>query len=215
MKFTDHIKYIPKIGERRAGVLFAELGIKTLEDLLLHFPYKYIDVRRFYRISELSDNMPHVQLHGRITDFEMKGQGRSRRLVGYFTDGSELMELVWFAGEKYVTQKYSVGQEYVVFGKPKRWGKVFTMPHPEIEPYEGENRRADIGFRTMYNTTDTMKKHYLHSSALRDIIANLLNNGWQAGCRCRHRGTVFSAGGTARYPRAHSGQGRSGRRREW
>ena len=106
----------------------------------------------------------------------MKGQGRSRRLVGYFTDGSELIELVWFAGEKYVTQKYSVGQEYIVFGKPKRWGKVFTMPHPEIEPYEGENRRADIGFRTMYNTTDTMKKHYLHSSALRDIIANLLNN---------------------------------------
>ena len=176
MKLTDHIKYIPKIGERRAGVLFAELGIKTLEDLLLHFPYKYIDVRRFYRIAELSDNMPYVQLHGRITDFEMKGQGRSRRLVGYFTDGSESMELVWFAGEKYVTQKYSVGQEYVVFGKPKRWGKVFTMPHPEIEPYEGENRRADIGFRTMYNTTDTMKKHYLHSSALRDIISNLLNN---------------------------------------
>lgn len=176
MRPNSPVKFVPKIGEKRAGILHAELGIDTVEDLLLHVPYRYIDVRRFYRIAELSDGMPHVQILGRIEGFEQKGAGRGRRLVGYFTDGERRMELVWFAGEKFVLQRYQVGVDYVVFGKPKQYGRMLSISHPEIEPYQGENERADIGFKTLYNTTEAMKNNYLSSPVLRDIIQNLLLN---------------------------------------
>lgn len=176
MRPNSPVKFVPKIGEKRAGILHAELGIDTVEDLLLHVPYRYIDVRRFYRISELSDGMPHVQILGRIEGFEQKGAGRGRRLVAYFTDGERRMELVWFAGEKFVLQRYQVGVDYVVFGKPKQYGRMLSISHPEIEPYQGENERADIGFKTLYNTTEAMKNNYLSSPVLRDIIQNLLLN---------------------------------------
>lgn len=174
MKLTDNVQYVPKIGVKRAGILFAELKIKTVEDLLMHFPYRYIDVRTFYPISSLSDNMPYVQIKGQIVSFETKGKGRGKRLVAEFTDGKGFMELVWFSNEKYVTQTYKPDEEYIVFGKPKRYGAIFSMAHPEIEVFRGNNPRADIGFKTMYNTTETMKNHYLNSSVVRELIANLL-----------------------------------------
>lgn len=174
MKLTDNVQYVPKIGVKRAGILFAELKIKTVEDLLMHFPYRYIDVRTFYPISSLSDNMPYVQIKGQIVSFETKGKGRGKRLVAEFTDGKGFMELVWFSNEKYVTQTYKPDEEYIVFGKPKRYGAIFSMAHPEIEVFKGNNPRADIGFKTMYNTTETMKNHYLNSSVVRELIANLL-----------------------------------------
>lgn len=174
MRLTDDVQYVPKIGVKRAGILFAELKIKTVEDLLMHFPYRYIDVRTFYTISSLSDNMPYVQIKGRIVGFQSKGKGRGKRLVAEFTDGKGVMELVWFSNEKYVTQSYKTDEEYIVFGKPKRYGTVFSMAHPEIEIFKGDNPRADIGFKTMYNTTETMKNHYLNSSVVRGLISNLL-----------------------------------------
>lgn len=174
MKLTDNVQYVPKIGVKRAGILFAELKIKTVEDLLMHFPYRYIDVRTFYPISSLSDNMPYVQIKGQIVSFETKGKGRGKRLVAEFTDGKGFMDLVWFSNEKYVTQAYKPDEEYIVFGKPKRYGAIFSMAHPEIEVFRGNNPRADIGFKTMYNTTETMKNHYLNSSVVRELIANLL-----------------------------------------
>ena len=176
MQLTDSVKFVPKIGEKRAGILHAELQIDTVEDLLMHIPYKYIDVRRFYSIAELSDEMPYIQIRGRIDRFEQKGTGRSKRLVAYFTDGQKHIELVWFAGEKYVLQRYQIGVEYVVFGKPKRYGSIFSISHPEIEDFQGENSREDIGFKTLYNTTEAMKNHYLSSPTIRGIIQNILTS---------------------------------------
>ncbi len=176
MKFCDSIKFVPKVGEKRAGILYAELGVKSIGDMLMHFPYRYIDVRRFYLISELEDNMPYIQIKGYITAFEHKGKGRGSRLCAYFTDGSHTMELVWFAGEKFILNKYFTNTEYIVFGKPKRYGSRFTMAHPEIEIYEGINNRQDVGFKTLYHTTETMKKHYLSSSTIKGIVATILSD---------------------------------------
>ena len=48
------IQFLPGVGPRRKALLDKELGIKTYEDLLEHYPYKYIDRRHIYRISELT-----------------------------------------------------------------------------------------------------------------------------------------------------------------
>ena len=92
---TD-IQYVPGIGPKRASILNTELDIFTLEDLLRYYPYRYVDRSRLYYVHEVEGSMPYVQLKGKITAFETFGEGRKRRLVAHFTDGTGFIDLVCF-----------------------------------------------------------------------------------------------------------------------
>jgi len=58
--FQTPIEYLKGVGLSRAGVLKKELGLATFEDLLRHFPYKYIDRTRFYKIRDIEPELPYV-----------------------------------------------------------------------------------------------------------------------------------------------------------
>ena len=127
LKFDQDIKFIQGVGPNRADLLNKELDIKTVGDLLGYYPYKYIDRTKFYRISEINGNMPYVQLVGQILSFEEVGEGRGRRMVAHFSDGTGFIDLVWFQGLRYVMQNYQVRVPYVVFGKPQVFkGKIIS-----------------------------------------------------------------------------------------
>ena len=100
------IKYLTGVGPQRASLLGKELGIYTLHDLLYYFPYKYVDRSRIYAIHEIDASMPYIQLKGEIVSFETAGEGRGRRLIAHFTDGTGFVDLVWFQGIKYLLNKY-------------------------------------------------------------------------------------------------------------
>ena len=70
--------------------------------MLYYFPYKYVDRSRLYYIHEIDGNMPYIQLRGKVLSFETVGEGRQRRLVGHFSDGTGVVDLVWFQGLKFV-----------------------------------------------------------------------------------------------------------------
>lgn len=108
------ITYLPGVGPKKADILQKEAGISSYEDLLFYFPYKYIDRSRFYKVAEISGNMPYIQLKGQILYFDTLGEGRSKRLVGKFSDGTGTIDLVWFKGLNYVTDKYRPNTEYIV-----------------------------------------------------------------------------------------------------
>ena len=90
------IQYLPGVGPQRADVLNKELGIATLHDLLYYFPYKHIDRSRLYYIHEIDGNMPYIQLRGKILSYEKVGVGRKERTVAHFSDGTGIIDLVWF-----------------------------------------------------------------------------------------------------------------------
>jgi ATP-dependent DNA helicase RecG len=119
--------------------------------------------------------MPYIQLKGRITAFETFGEGRNKRLVGHFTDGTGFIDLVWFQGAKYITDKYRTNSPYIVFGKPTLFGDKFNIAHPEIDPYIDENNRQ-MGLMPFYNTTEKMKKHYLNSKAIQKMMATAFSS---------------------------------------
>ena len=127
------ITYLPGVGPKKADILQKEAGISSYEDLLFYFPYKYIDRSRFYKVAEISGNMPYIQLKGQILYFDTLGEGRSKRLVGKFSDGTGTIDLVWFKGLNYVTDKYRPNTEYIVFGKPTEFGHTYNIPHPDID----------------------------------------------------------------------------------
>lgn len=131
---TRDIKYLSGVGPQRASVLNKELGIFSFHDLLYYFPYKYVDRSRIYRIREIDGAMPYIQLKGEILGFETAGEGRQRRLIAHFSDGTGIVDLIWFQGIKYLIGKYKVHQEYIVFGKPTVFNGRINIAHPDIDP---------------------------------------------------------------------------------
>lgn len=166
------IKFLPGVGPHRAEILEKELGIRSFRDLLYHFPYKYVDRSRIYRISEIDGTMPYIQLKGQILSFETFGEGRQRRLVAHFSDGTGVADLVWFQGIKFVSGKYSCREEYIVFGKPTVFGGRVNIAHPDIDSADGVTLSA-MGLRPYYNTTERMKRMNISSGAIEKLVANL------------------------------------------
>src|SRR5687767_7106076 len=132
--FDTPVEYLKGVGPQRAALLNKELKIFTYADLIQHYPYRYEDRTRFYSVSELNDEMSYVQIKGRITKKEQIGAGFKKRLVAQFSDGKSEIELVWFQGINWINEKIKPGPEYIVFGKPSRFGSRFNIAHPEIEP---------------------------------------------------------------------------------
>ena len=144
------IKYLPGMGPKRAELLNKELGIQTLYDLINHFPYKYIDRSRFYKISEIDNVNAHIQIRGQIVGFSVKGEGRAKRLIALFSDGEKTIELIFFKGLNYITDAYKIRTDYIIFGKPNCFNGVYSFVHPDIElPTEDRIK----GFMPLYHTT--------------------------------------------------------------
>ncbi|MCD7931569.1 MAG: ATP-dependent DNA helicase RecG [Tannerellaceae bacterium] len=169
------VTYLAGVGPKKAEILRKEANISSYEDMLYYFPYKYIDRSRFYKVVEIRENMPYIQLKGRFLSFETLGEGRTRRMIGRFTDGTGIIDLVWFRGLAYVKEKYSIGKEYIVFGKPTEFGQTYNIPHPDIDPIENQDQVTG-GLTPYYPTTEKMKKSFLNSRAIQNYQYALLKS---------------------------------------
>lgn len=170
------IKYLPGVGPKKAEIFAKELGIRSVEDMLRHYPYKYVDRSRFYYIHEITVNMPFIQVKGQILKFEKIGEGHTMRLSAIFTDGKDLLELVWFKGVKFILEKYKTGVEYVVFGKPTAFNGKYNIVHPEIDLISNLPPAEQMGLQPFYNTSEKMKSAYLNSKAVQKIILPLVQS---------------------------------------
>ena len=168
------IKYLPGVGPRRKEILSKELGIETFGDLLEYYPYKYVDRSKIYRISELTGDMPFVQVKGYILGFEEFEMGpRRKRIVAHMTDRTGIVDLVWFQGTQYVYQTVKVGGEYIVFGKPTVYNGRYQFAHPEVEKAE-EVELSEMGLQPYYITTEKMKNTGLTSRTIEKLTKNML-----------------------------------------
>lgn len=164
------IKYLSGVGPQRTSVLNKELNIYSLHDLLYYFPYKYVDRSRIYYIHEIDGTMPYIQLKGEILGFETIGEGRQRRLIAHFSDGTGIVDLVWFQGIKFLVGKYKVHQEYIVFGKPSVFNGRINIAHPDIDN-ASELKLSTMGLQPYYNTTEKMKRSSLNSHAIEKMMS--------------------------------------------
>lgn len=169
------IKYLPGVGPKRADLLNKELEIHTYLDLLHYYPYKYIDRSKTYKISEIDGSMPYIQLRGRIVSYNTHGEGARRRLTSLFSDGTGVIELVWFKGIRYITERYKPGTEYTLFGRPTLFNGKFNIAHPELDPIDDRIDNT-TGLQGYYNTTEKMKNAFLNSKALQKMVYTLLTS---------------------------------------
>ena len=169
------IMYLPGVGPNRKKMLSKELGIETYGDLLEYYPYKYVDRSKVYTVLELTGDMPFVQVVGRILSFETFEMGpRKERVVAHFTDGTGIMDLVWFNGGKYAKQTYKIGTKYLIFGRPGVFNNRIQVQHPDIDLAEKVELSA-MGMQPYYNTTEKMKKAGMNSRAVERLVKTLLS----------------------------------------
>ena len=173
---NQDIKYLPGVGPRRKELLSKELGINTFGDLLEYYPYKYVDRSKIYAISELTGDMPFVQIKGQILSFEEFEMGhRRKRIVAHMTDGTGLVDLVWFSRAQYITRDYKVNVEYIVFGRPTVYNGRYQFAHPDIEKAT-DVKLSEMGMQPYYITTEKMKNTGLNSRAIERLTKNMIEN---------------------------------------
>jgi len=161
------IEYLKGIGPQRAEVLKKELNIYICRDLLTYYPFRYVDRTRFYKISEVSEELPHVQLRGVIDRMEVIGQKSGKRLSVLFRDDTGIVELVWFKGYNWVAQKLQLGVEYCVFGKATSFNGRNNLAHPEIEAVNEDFLKRQSAFQAVYNSTEKLNFRGLDSEGIR------------------------------------------------
>jgi len=168
------VKYLKGVGPARAKILSEEMKISSLRDLLFTFPSKYIDRSHIHRIRDLQEDMPYVQLKGQLLDFNEEGAGRKRRIQGVFTDGTGYVELVWFAGLKYVRENIKVNRTYLLLGKPTVYGGRFSFSHPELDPIPTTGNEPPCRIQPVYSLSERVKKCGLSSRAFATLVRHAL-----------------------------------------
>jgi ATP-dependent DNA helicase RecG len=171
--FDTSVEFLKGVGPQRAALLQKELGIFTYGDLIQHYPFRYEDRTKFYSINEVHEEMPYVQVKGRILKMELIGAGFKKRLTGTFTDGTGQIELVWFQGINWTLEKIKPGIDYVVFGKPNRYGSKLSIAHPEVDPVTEKTQKAGF-LQPVYPLSEKLRARHIDGRLLIKCIQEIL-----------------------------------------
>lgn len=170
------IEFLKGVGPQRAEALRKELGIYTFLDLLQHYPFRYIDRTKFYKVNEINAEMPYVQLKGKILNVQTLGAKQGKRLVAAFSDGNGVLELVWFQGIRWIEGKLKGEQEIIVFGKPSSFKGRINITHPEIEIVNDEKIAGNPSLQPVYSSTELLKLKGLDTKGIQRLQDNLQQN---------------------------------------
>ncbi len=172
--FDTPIEFLKGVGPQRAQLLNKELRIFSFGDLIQHYPFRYEDRTKIYSIKDIDEELPYVQLKGRVVNKEVTGTTYKKRLVATFTDGTGMMELVWFQGINWATEKVKPGVELMVFGKPARYGSKFSIAHPEIEPVTPLADQKNLTLHPVYPITEKLRARHVDSKVMSKLMHELL-----------------------------------------
>jgi len=168
------IDFLKGVGPARADMLKKELQIFTYRDLLYYFPFRYVDKSKIFKISELTADLPFVQIKGKIIKFENIGKDRAKRLVAHLEDDSGIIKLVWFKGTRWIKGSLKTNTEYLVFGKPSAYKNSFNIVHPETDLWEDFNQKAHIGLQGVYHSSEKLSAKGLNSRGILKLIKQLI-----------------------------------------
>ncbi|MFY0605517.1 MAG: ATP-dependent DNA helicase RecG [Cyclobacteriaceae bacterium] len=171
--FDRNIEFLKGVGPQRADLLKKELEIFTYADLIQYYPFRYEDRTKFYKVNEIREDLPYIQIIGKFISFQMVGVGHKQRLVGQFADDTGVVELVWFKGAKWIQSRLSTGVQYIVFGKPARFGSKYNVAHPEVEPLTEKAKKGSY-LHPVYHTSEKLKKRFIDSKTISKMMKMLL-----------------------------------------
>ncbi len=166
------IEFLKGVGPKRGELLKKELGISTFEDLLFHFPFRYVDRTAYQKVADIQYWDTPVQLKGKIVSMKLSGTGRGKRMSAIFEDESGRIELVWFQGVEWVKKSIVPNRIYQIYGRAKKYGTGFNIAHPEVTPWENVDKTA--GMQGVYSSTEKLSDKGLHSKGISKLAVTLV-----------------------------------------
>jgi ATP-dependent DNA helicase RecG len=167
------IVYLKGVGPVKARILQSELNINTYENLLDYYPFRYIDRSQFYKINQLQQNTSEIQIIGKIIAVDTIPQKRGKRLVAKFSDGTNVLELVWFKGTKWIKANLKLNTDYVAFGKVNWFNGLVSMPHPDLELLSDYKKGVQSKMQPIYPSTEKLLAHGLNNRNFIKLIKQI------------------------------------------
>ncbi|MEL6703643.1 MAG: ATP-dependent DNA helicase RecG [Bacteroidota bacterium] len=166
---------LPRVGERRSAPL-VKAGVKTFGDLFRFYPRRYLDRSTVTPINELVEGLNEaVTIVGRVSaKGVVPGRGSMRLEVRFQDDSGGTLKAVWFRGAKWIGKQFDQGGLYAVHGKVEKYGRTFSMAHPDFDRLDAESAALDTGrIIPLYPGGAAFDKVNLTSRALRRHIYEL------------------------------------------
>ena len=155
-------------------MLKKELGIFTFKDLLECYPFRHLDRTKLDKIGELLPTNEYAQVVGKITQIDLLGEGRAKRLTAKLQDETGEIELVWFQGINWIQKAIAAGHTYLVFGKLSFFMGKPQIAHPEIENFTGQNADGKYYLEPVYSSTEKLKAKGLNGRAIGKLTYGVL-----------------------------------------
>lgn len=171
---NNPIEYITGVTALKADLLKKELGIFTFKDLLEHYPFRHVDKTKLDKIAGLSQSDEYAQVAGTITEIDILGEKRGRRLVASLKDETGEIELVWFQGINWMQKAIHVGQQYLVFGRLTFFMGRPQIAHPEIENFTPQKADGKYYLEPVYPSTEKLKTKGLNGRSIGKLTFSLL-----------------------------------------
>jgi ATP-dependent DNA helicase RecG len=197
------VQFLKGIGPRKAEVL-ERAGIRTILDLFLHVPRRYLDRSAVVTIGQLRAHLSSVPalpgeagadvrrdftVVGTVRSFRVVGYGKKARLVLVLADDSASMQCVWFGGVQYWKKAFDIGETLAVSGQPSFFGSIMQFVHPAIDriaPRDSEAGGTDVpavdwtttlntgGLVPLYPSGQELERVGLDSGGFRRILSTAL-----------------------------------------
>ena len=172
---TTPIAYLKGVGPKRAEVLQSELNIKTFEDLINYYPFRYVDKSKIYKINQINSNISYLQLVGKVTNIEEVGIKKNKRLIANLKDDTGTIELIWFKGIKWIKNNLKINENYLIFGKPSLFNGKINIIHPEVEKIEKNKiNEKNIKLQPIYPSSEKLSSKGLNNKSIGKLTKELI-----------------------------------------
>lgn len=157
------IRYLKGVGEKTAR-LYNKLGIFTVDDLICHYPRKYLDYSNTVSVKDAPPDTPVFIKATMITP--VKESMIRKGLTLYkcnFSDGETVIRVTIF-NNKYLAKALRTFDDYILYGKVEKTFTSASMSSPQIERAD----KAEV--HPVYPTTEKLSVKAI-SKSVRNALA--------------------------------------------
>lgn len=157
------IRYLKGVGEKTAR-LYNKLGIFTVDDLIRHYPRKYLDYGNTVSVKDAPPDTPVFIKATMITP--VKESMIRKGLTLYkcnFSDGETVIKVTIF-NNKYLAKALRTFDDYILYGKVEKTFTSASMSSPQIERAD----KAEV--HPVYPTTEKLSVKAI-SNSVRNALA--------------------------------------------
>jgi ATP-dependent DNA helicase RecG len=126
-KSTMPVQYLKGVGPAKA-VIFEQLGVKTVGDLLEYFPRDWVFTPRPVKINKLQPN-EEATIIGQIESTDFKSHRRQAIFEAVVADETDICRIIWFHGA-YLQKKLKPGQVIIASGKVTLYEHKLQITNP-------------------------------------------------------------------------------------